>query len=119
MEPTKESWKERSQYLVIGCLLVLFYAMTRALNHSESYDSINYALFAENFSLGPAPDSRNILFHAINRILVVSSEWLGLGIGALELIAYVSVVTGAASLILAWNCVSRFVVRLLAVHRSC
>ena len=100
MGQTEESWKERSQYLGIGCLLVVFYALTRALNHSESYDSINYALFAENFPLGTAPDPRNILFHVFNRILVVTSEWLGLGIGALDLIAYVSVVTGSFSLVL-------------------
>ena len=100
MEQTEETWKERSQYLGIGCLLVLFYAMTRALNHSESYDSVNYALFAENFALGTAPDSRNILFHAVNRVLVVTTEWLGLNIGALELIVFVSILTGSMSLVL-------------------
>ena len=100
MEHTEETWKERLQYLGIGCLLVVFYAMTRALNHSESYDSINYALFAENFALGTAADSRNILFHALNRILLVATQSLGLDIGALELISSVSIVAGAFSLVL-------------------
>lgn len=100
MEDKQESLKERLWHVVIACLLIAFYALTRTLNHSESYDSINYALFAENFSLGTAPDSRNILFHVLNRILFVTSEWLGLSIGALELIVSVSVVTGALSVVL-------------------
>jgi len=94
MEDKKESLNERVWHLVIACLLIAFYGMTRALNHSESYDSINYALFAENFPLGTAPDTRNILFHVLNR------EWLGLNIGALELITLVSIVTGALSVVL-------------------
>jgi len=100
MEEKKESLTERLWHLVIACLLIAFYAMTRALNHSESYDSLNYALFAENFPLGTSPDSRNILFHALNRILFVTSDWLGLNIGALELIVSVSVLTGALSVVL-------------------
>jgi hypothetical protein len=100
MEDKKESLKERLWHAVITCLLIAFYAMTRTVNHSESYDSINYALFAENFPLGTAPDSRNILFHALNRILFVTSEWIGLNIRALELISMVSIVTGALSVIL-------------------
>jgi len=95
-----ELWKRRIQSLVILCLLLTFYAMTRPLNHSESYDSINYVLFAENFPLGTAPDSRNILFHAFNRILVVANETLGLNIGSLELLSSIGILTGALSLIL-------------------
>ena len=98
-EPT-ESFQERIWYLLIVGLLIVFYAVTRPINHSESYDSINYALFAENFELGTAPDSRNILFHAFNRSLFMTSEWLGLDIRALELISYVSIITGAFSLVL-------------------
>ena len=60
-EPT-ESMQERLRYLLIAGLLIVFYAATRPLNHSESYDSINYALFAENFDLGTAPDSRTSCF---------------------------------------------------------
>ena len=97
---TEESLRERLWYLLIVCLLIAFYAITRPLNHSESYDSINYALFAENFPLGTAPDSRNILFHILNRALFVSSEWLGFEFRALELISSVSIVTGALSLVL-------------------
>ena len=100
MEEKKESFKEKLWCLVVTCLLIAFYSMTRALNHSESYDSLNYALFAKNFPLGTSPDSRNILFHALNRILLVTSEWLGLNIGALELITSVSIVTGALSVVL-------------------
>ena len=100
MEEKKESFKEKLWCLVVTCLLIAFYSMTRALNHSESYDSLNYALFAENFPLGTSPDTRNILFHALNRILLVTSEWLGLNIGALELITSVSIVTGALSVVL-------------------
>ena len=100
MEEKKESFKEKLWCLVVTCLLIAFYSMTRALNHSESYDSLNYALFAENFPLGTSPDTRNILFHALNRILLVTSEWLGLNIGALELIVSVSIVTGALSVVL-------------------
>jgi len=100
MNEKKESLQDRLTYVVAAGLLIVFYAMTRTLNHSESYDSINYALFAENFSLGTAPDSRNILFHAFNRVLFVTSEWLGLGVGALELIAWVGIVTGAFSVVL-------------------
>ena len=96
----KELWSKRIQCLVVPCLLVTFYAMTRPLNHSESYDSINYVLFAENFPLGAAPDSRNILFHAFNRILVVASDSLGLNIGSLELLSSISILTGALSLML-------------------
>ena len=99
LEPA-ESFQERIWYLLIVGLLIVFYAVTRPINHSESYDSINYALFAENFELGTAPDSRNILFHAFNRSLFMTSEWLGLDIRALELISYVSIITGAFSLVL-------------------
>ena len=97
---TEESLRDWLWYLLIVCLLIAFYSITRPLNHSESYDSINYALFAENFPLGTAPDSRNILFHVVNRALFVTSEWLGLNIRALELIAFVSIVTGAVSLVM-------------------
>lgn len=97
---TDESLQERLWYLLIVCLLIAFYVFTRPLNHSESYDSVTYALFAENFSLGTAPDSRNILFHVVNRALFVTSEWLGLGFRALELISFVSIVTGALSLVI-------------------
>ena len=96
----EESLQHKLCYLLIVGLLIVFYAATRPLNHSESYDSINYALFAENFELGTAPDSRNILFHAFNRSLFLTSESLGLGIGALELISYVSIISGAFSLVL-------------------
>ena len=98
-EPT-ESMQERLRYLLIAGLLIVFYAATRPLNHSESYDSINYALFAENFDLGTAPDSRNLLFHAFNRCLYLTSQSLGLDIRALELISYASIITGAFSLVL-------------------
>jgi len=97
---TEETLQERLRYLLIACLLMAFYVITRPLNHSESYDSITYALFAENFPLGTAPDSRNILFHVVNRALFVTSEWLGLGFQALELISFVSIVTGALSLVI-------------------
>ncbi len=100
MNDKKEPLMEKVWHLLIGCLLVAFYALTRPFNHSESYDSINYALFAENFPLGTAPDSRNILFHAVNRILFVTSEWLGFDIGALELLCSVSVLAGASSVVL-------------------
>ena len=107
MQPTKnntseptEPLQERFWHLLIIGLLILFYAVTCPLNHSESYDSVNYALFAENFELGTAPDSRNVLFHAFNRSLFMTSEWLGLDIRALELISYVSIITGAFSLVL-------------------
>ena len=100
MNDKQEPLKERLWQLLIGCLLIVFYALTRTLNHSESYDSINYALFAENFPLGTAPDSRNILFHALNRVLFVASEWLGLEIGALDLICWVSILAGAFSVVL-------------------
>lgn len=93
-------WKKRIQGLVVLCLLVTFYAMTRPLNHSESYDTISYVLIAENFPLGTAPDSRNILFHAFNRILVVASDSLGLTIGILELLASICILTSALSLML-------------------
>ena len=97
---TQESLREKLWYLLVVCLLIAFYAITRPLNHSESYDSITYALFAENYSLGTAPDPRNILFHVVNRILLVSSEWLGFEFRALELISFVSIVTGSLSLVI-------------------
>lgn len=99
----QEVQKTRAKTLscfAIFCVLLGFYAATRPLNHAESYDSINYALFAENFPLGTAPDPRNILFHAVNRVLFVCSDWLGLGIRALDLIVAVSLITGAASVVL-------------------
>lgn len=109
MKDKKVPVRERLWYLGITSLLIAFYALTRSLNHSESYDSINYALFAENFPLGTAPDSRNILFHVVNRILFVTSQWLELNIGALELIASVSIVTGALSVVIfAWLMKNRF-----------
>jgi len=95
-----DAWKERALCLVIFFLLVLFYAMTRPLNHSESYDSINYVLFAENFALGTAPDSRNILFHAVNRIVVIAANTLGVNVGTLELLSGISILTGAMSVVL-------------------
>lgn len=85
---------------MIFCLLVVFYTLTRPINHSESYDSINYVLFAQNFSLGTAPDARNILFHAINRIVVVAADTLGFNVGTLELLSAISILTGAMSLVL-------------------
>ena len=94
------AWKEKALCLVIFCLLVVFYGMTRPLNHSESYDSINYVLFAENFELGTAPDSRNILFHAVNRVVVVAAEKLGINVGTLELLSGISILAGAMSLVL-------------------
>ena len=97
---TEESLRDWLWYLLIACLLIAFYTTTRPLNHSESYDSITYALFAENYTLGTAPDSRNILFHVVNRSLFVTSEWLGLGFRPLELICFVSIVTGALSLVI-------------------
>ena len=97
---TDETWQERLWYLLVVCLLIAFYAITRPLNHSESYDSINYSLFAENFPLGTAPDSRNVLFHVVNRVMFVTSEWLGLELRALELISFMSIVTGAFSLVI-------------------
>ena len=96
----EESLRDWLWYLLIACLLIAFYTMTRPLNHSESYDSITYALFAENYTLGTAPDSRNILFHVVNRSLFVTSEWLGLEFRPLELISFVSIVTGALSLVI-------------------
>ena len=100
----KETWEKRIRgllkSLLVLCLLVTFYAITRPLNHSESYDTISYTLFAENFPVGTAPDSRNILFHAFNRILFVASDTLGLNIGTLELLASISILTGALSLML-------------------
>ena len=96
----KEVLIKRGQSLAILCLLITFYAMTQPLNHAESYDSLNYVLFAENYPLGTAPDSRNILFHAFNRVLVVASDSLGLDIGSLELLSGVSILTGALSLML-------------------
>ena len=77
-----------------------FYTSTLPLNQSESYDCINYSLFAENFPLGTAPDSRNILFHVVNRSLVVASQWLGLEARAMELIMGISLIAGAASIVL-------------------
>jgi hypothetical protein len=100
MQETENTWKQRIASPLLACLLIAFYWLTRALNQSESYDSLNYALFAENFPLGSAPDSRNILFHALNRILLVTSQWCGLNVGALDLIVSVSIVSGALSLIL-------------------
>ena len=63
---TEESLLDKLSSFLITFPLIAFYAMTQPLNHSENYDSINYALFAENFALGTAPDSRNILFHVFN-----------------------------------------------------
>ena len=97
---TEESLRERLWYLLIVCLLIAFYGITRPLNHSESYDSITYALFAENYSLGTAPDSRNILFHVVNRSLLLTSNWLGFDFRALELISFVSIITASLSLVL-------------------
>ena len=93
-------WKNRIQGLVVLGLLITFYAMTRPLNHSESYDTISYVLIADNFPLGTAPDSRNILFHAFNRIVVVASNSLGLTIGTLELLASISILASALTLML-------------------
>ena len=87
-------------YAAVILLLIAFYWLTRPLNQSESYDSINYALFAENFSFGTAPDSRNVLFHMFNRALFVASEGLGLNLGALELISFVNIICAALSLVL-------------------
>lgn len=88
------------KYFAIFGLLVAFYTLTRPLNHAESYDSITYALFAENYSFGTAPDSRNILFHATNRLLFLAAHNLGLNIGTLELIASVNILASSFSLIL-------------------
>ncbi len=86
--------------MAVFCLLVVFYTVTRPLNHSESYDTLNYVLFAENFPLGTAPDSRNILFHAINRMVVVAADTLGVTVGTLELLSGLSILAGAMALVL-------------------
>ena len=98
--PMNHLWTKTTQGLVVLCLLVTFYSMTRPLNHSESYDTLSYVLIAENFPLGTAPDSRNILFHAVNRILVVAKDTLGFDIGSLEFLASISILASALSLIL-------------------
>lgn len=98
--PMNSKWIKWTQGLVVFCLLVSFYSVTRPLNHSESYDSLSYVLIAENFSLGTALDSRNILFHAFNRIVVVAKDALGLSISSLNLLASISIMAGALSLIL-------------------
>ena len=100
MPRVQETYKEKLTYIVVFCLMLGFYVATLPLNQAESYDCINYALFAENFPLGTAPDSRNILFHAFNRSLVVASRWLGLEIRAIELITGISLIAGAASIVL-------------------
>lgn len=93
-------WIERAKCLAVLCLLLSFYGVTRPLNHSESYDSINYALFAENFPLGEAPDSRNILFHALNRVTFLGAQACGFDVGTLELLSGISILAGALSVIL-------------------
>ena len=94
------AWNRRLKYLAIFAVAVAFYSLTRPLNHSESYDSINYALFAENFPLGTAPDSRNILFQVVTRIVFVVSQALGFDIRAIDLLVGISVVASSLSLIL-------------------
>ena len=94
------TWIERTKCLAVLCLLLSFYGLTRPLNHSESYDSINYVLFAENFPLGEAPDSRNILFHALNRVTFLAAQACGANVGTLELLSGISILAGALSLIL-------------------
>lgn len=93
-------WTKWTQGLLVLCVLITFYALTRPLNHSESYDTLSYVLIAENFPLGTAPDSRNILFHAFNRIVVVATSSLGLGISALDLLTSLSILASALSLML-------------------
>lgn len=95
-----DTFKKGLRYLAIFGLAVGFYTVTRPLNHSESYDSINYGLFAENYPLGAAPDSRNILFQIVNRIVYVASQALGFNIRAIDLICGISITTGSMSLIL-------------------
>ena len=95
-----KAWNNKIHCLAVFCLLVLFYTVTRPVNHSESYDTLNYVLFAENFPLGTAPDSRNILFHAINRIVVVAAQTLGVTAGTLELLSGLSILAGAMALVL-------------------
>ena len=94
------TWSWRLKYLAIFVVAVAFYSLTRPLNHSESYDSINYALFAENFPLGTAPDSRNILFPIVNRLMFVVSQGLGFDIRAIDLIAGICVMASSLSLVL-------------------
>ena len=100
MPSIQETRKEKITCFVMFFLLLGFYTATRALNQAESYDSINYALFAENFPLGTAPDSRNILFHIVNRSLFITTQWLGFEIRALELIVGLCVIAGAGSIVL-------------------
>ena len=95
-----DAWKERALCMLMFCVLAVFYTVTRPLNHSESYDTINYVLFAENFPLGTAPDSRNILFHAVNRIVVVAADAVGFNVGTLELLSGISILLGAMSPVL-------------------
>ena len=95
-----KNFKNVLLYVVVFVVACSFYTLTRASNHAESYDSLTYALFAENFPLGTAPDSRNILFQAFNRIVYCGSQSLGLNIDALDLIIALSLVTGSLSLIL-------------------
>ena len=92
-----ESWLKN---LVIFGLLVTFYTLTRPLNHSESYDCFTYALFAENYELGKAPDSRNILFQATNRLVYLAAQTVGVNVGTLDLLVGSSIITGALSLLL-------------------
>lgn len=100
MNDRQEYFKNILKYLAVFALLLAFYTFTRPLNHSESYDSYTYALFAENYTLGTAPDSRNILFHASNRFLYVAAQSLGLNIGTLDLLIGVNILMGSLTLIL-------------------
>ena len=50
MQQVKETRTERVTCFVMFCLILGFYETTRPFNQAESYDSINYELFAQRTS---------------------------------------------------------------------
>ena len=95
-----KTWSTWGLHAILFVLIAAFYLLTRPVNHAESYDGITYALIAENYPLGTAHDSRNILFHAVNRSLFVATQWAGFETRALDVIAIFNCVTASLSLLL-------------------
>jgi hypothetical protein len=95
-------------------VLVTLYMLTDPGNRFESIDGYDYARAAETVALRFAHDTRSLLFHKLNRLLYLGSQALGLPFDAHRIIRTVSMLAGAASVVL----LARLLTERFAVSRD-
>lgn len=84
--------------LLVG--VAALYAVTVPVNHVEAIDGYAYALAAETGPLSVVHDTRGILFHALNRLLVLAADGLGLHLGGLTIMIVQSLISAVFGVVL-------------------